>query len=234
MSESILRRFVKRITTNAFISGREKSQHPNAFLKRCRAIIHIGANEGQERDLYAEHSLYVLWVEALPDVFQKLTNNLRNYPKQRAVNALVTDKEGEHYDFHVSNNAGESSSIFDFKGHREIWPEVNFTRTIRLCSTTLPTLLRKEGLNQSGFDALVLDVQGAELLVVHGAGEALKSLKFIKTEAADFESYQGACTETTLSQALKERGFSPCHKEWFAGKEGVGSYYDILYKRTVE
>ena len=230
---SILRRIAKRITACAFNGGMERSQHPNDFLNCCRAVIHIGANEGQERDLYAKHSLSVLWVEALPDVFQKLTNNLRNYPKQRAVNALVTDQEGEHYDFNVSNNAGESSSIYDFQGHKEIWPEVNFTRTIRLRSTTLPALLRKEGLNPSGFDALILDVQGAELLVIRGAGEVLDSIKFVKTEAADFESYRDACTETTLSQALKERDFFPCYKEWFAGKESVGSYYDILYKRAV-
>lgn len=179
---------------------------PNGFLTHCRAVIHIGANDGTERDLYARHSLAVLWVEALPDVFQTLANNLRDYPKQRAINALVTDRDGETYDCHVSSNSGASSSIYDFQDHQELWPDVAFTNTIRLCSTTLPTLLRDAGTSPSEFDALILDVQGAELLAVAGAGQVLDSLRFIRAEAADFASYRGACTLATLSRALKDKG----------------------------
>ncbi|MGI8820899.1 MAG: FkbM family methyltransferase [Chthoniobacterales bacterium] len=204
----------------------------NQFLRECRAVIHIGANDGGERNLYARHGLTVLWVEALPDVFQTLKNNLDGYPKQRAIRALVTDKDGETYEFHISNNSGESSSIYEFGDHEQLWPDVTFIKTIRLSSTTLPTLLRDAGSSPVDFDALILDVQGAELLVIQGAGQVLDSLRFIKAEASDFESYRGACTVTTLSQALKERGFSIRHKECFAAKPGVGSYYDILYTRS--
>ena len=227
-----------RYTTRQIIGGvlrrarRALSGDPNRFLSRCKAVIHIGANDGGERELYAHHSLSVLWVEALPDVFQTLVSNLRDYPKQKAINALVTDKEGETYDFHVSSNQGASSSIYEFQNHTELWPEVAFTKTIRLRSTTLRTLLRDAGYSPSEFDALILDVQGAELVVVKGAGEVLDSLRFIKAEASDFEAYKGACTVKTLSHALKGRGFTVRRKKRFAGKEGVGSYYDVLYERN--
>jgi FkbM family methyltransferase len=207
---------------------------PDQFLGQCKGVIHVGANDGAERDLYARYSLPVLWVEALPDMFNTLAQNLRNYPRQRAVNALVTDKEGETYDFHVSSNSGASSSIYELKGHKELWPDVAVTSTIQLRSITLPTLLRDEGTSPSEFDALILDVQGAELLVIAGAGQVLDSVRFVKAEAADFEAYQGACTVSTLSQALEARGFVVRRKERFARKEGIGSYYDILFERSAK
>jgi len=204
---------------------------PDRFLKRCKAVIHVGAADGGEREQYARYSLTVLWVEALPDVFQTLVRNLRDYPKQKAINALVTDKEGETYDFHVSSNRGASSSIYEFQDHKALWPDVTFTRTIRLRSTTLPTLLRKAGHSPSDFDTLILDVQGAELPVVEGAGDVLDSLRYIKAEAWDFEAYKGACTLETLSDALKQRGFTARRKRAYYGKEGVGFAYDVLYER---
>jgi FkbM family methyltransferase len=181
---------------------------PDRFLRNCRSVIHIGANDGGERDLYARYKLTVLWVEASPDIFQTLVSNLRDFPIQEAVNALVTDKAGESYEFHISNNLGASSSIFELKKHTKLWPDVTFTKSIRLKSTTPPALLRASGQTVTDFDALILDVQGAELLVIEGAGQVLDSIRFIKAEAADFESYREGCTGTTLSEALTKGVFN--------------------------
>jgi len=227
---------VKRVLQTArrtLRAARPKPSNLDQFLEECRGIIHVGANEGHERTVYDGYSLSVLWVEALPDVFTKLTENLRDYPRQHAVNALVTDREGESYDFHVSNNSGESSSVYEFHDHKKLWPDVKFDTTIRLRSTTLDALLHNHGVSPSNFDALILDVQGAELLVVLGGGDLLKHVRYIRAEAADFESYRGACTYATLTQALKERGFVYRRKDCFESMRGVGSYYNVLYERAV-
>ena len=204
---------------------------PNRFLRSCRAIIHVGANDGRERDLYARHSLSVLWIEAIPQVFQILEKHLRGYQNQSAINALLTDTEGKAYDFKVSNNAGHSSSIYELGGHKELWPDVSYTSTIQLFSKTLAGVLRDAGRSMADFDALILDVQGAELLVLSGAGEALTKLRFIKAEASDFEAYLGACTVDSLSAFLAGQGFALCQKRCFASKRGVGSYYDLLFEK---
>jgi FkbM family methyltransferase len=203
----------------------------NRFLKECKAVVHVGASDGSERDLYEYYSLSVLWIEALPQVFHVLQENLRTHPKQLAVNALITDCEGKTYSFNVSGNFGRSSSIYDFGGHKELWPDVCVVDTIQLRSRTLPSVLHGAAHSMADFDALILDVQGAELLVLAGAGESLSALRFIKAEAADFEAYRGACTLDLLSSFLAQRGFRLRRKDRFAYKKGLGSYYNVLYER---
>src|SRR5262245_63919006 len=99
-------------------------ERTNYFLKHVRGVVHIGANTGQERDIY--YDLPVLWVEPLEEAFTALQKNIAGYPKQQAYRYLLTDKDGIEYDFGVANNGGQSSSIFDFHLHKEIWPQVGY------------------------------------------------------------------------------------------------------------
>ena len=211
--------------------NRALGRDTNAYLWQCRRVLHVGANDGYERDVYAGCDLDVLWVEALPAVYEKLVANLRDFPRQKAVQALVTDRDGDEFDFHVSNNDGLSSSIFDLKDHRKLWPEVEFTQTVRLRSSTLETVVRRAGLESARFDALILDVQGAEHLVLAGAGKVLDGVTFVDVEVADFESYAGACTFEMVTRMLEERGFGKIRQREFMRKEGVGGYYEVLFKR---
>ncbi len=204
---------------------------PQRFLKQCRRIIHVGANDGAERGTYAEHDLTVLWVEALPAVFAKLQENLRAFRDQSAVNALLSDEAGRRYQFNVSSHGGQSSSIYDFGEHKALWPEIEILETVELESTTLARLLEDNQRSIEEFDALILDVQGAELLVLKGAGELLANIRFVQAEAADFDAYSGGCTLEVLSRFLAERGFRIRRKDCFAWKKGVGAYYNVVFER---
>jgi 2-O-methyltransferase len=108
-------------------------------------LIHVGANTGQERDLYRSHGLGVVWVEPIPNIFDQLIKNIATYPKQRAICALLTDKDGSEYDLHISNN-NISSSILELGQHKDIWPTVHYVDTLRMCSTRLDTLMQREGI----------------------------------------------------------------------------------------
>jgi len=134
----------------------------NGFLKKVSGVIHVGANTGQERDLYQRHGLRVVWVEPIPEVFEVLKANIESHPLQSAIQSLVTDKDDEEYEFYVSNYDGLSSSILQLKLHKDIWPDVRFTRTLVLRSTTLPSLLQRERINVNDYDALIMDTQGSE------------------------------------------------------------------------
>lgn len=201
------------------------------FLKKIDGVIHVGANFGQERDIYASQGLNVLWVEPIPDVFRQLRENIRGLPKQRALNYLVTDRDDEECEFFLSDNQGESSSMLAFARHSEMWPNVKYVGSMALKSITLTTMLGREGVDVGKYQALVLDTQGAELRVLRGAEEIVRNFRYIKLEAPDFESYQGCCTVRELSEYLLRYGFREISRNRFGYKENVGSYYDIVYRR---
>lgn len=204
---------------------------PDDFLKKAKGVIHIGANEGQERDLYARRGLNVIWIEPIPEVFEVLKKNIKNYPDQIAFQYLITDKDGAEYDFHIANNQGASSSIYDIKLHKDIWPEVTYQKSIKLRSVTLATMVKKEAVNLKNYDALVIDTQGSELLVLKGAASILPSFKFIKAEVPDFEAYSGCSQLKDVAKFLTSCGFKEYTRHKFAEHPKGGAYYDILFTR---
>ncbi|HKQ80513.1 MAG TPA: FkbM family methyltransferase [Blastocatellia bacterium] len=225
----LISRMVRRVknVVRPWIRG-----NPNYFLRKASGVIHVGANSGQERNLYGKHNLDVIWIEPIPDVYMSLKQNLEGFPRQHAFQRLITDRDDAEYTFHISNNDGKSSSIFDLDLHKEIWPTVSFQESIRLKGMTLASFAQKEGIDMNRYDALVLDTQGSELLVLKGASTLFTYFKYIKTEAADFESYAGCCKVEDIDSLLKQFGYVKRRQDKFASKAGVGSYYDVLYKQT--
>ncbi len=206
-------------------------KNPNKYLKDITGVIHIGANTGQERNLYKKHNLNVLWVEPIPKIYEALENNIKNYKKQKAIKALITDKNNKEYQFNIANNNGASSSILKLEKHKDMWPDVFYEETILLHSTTLKTLIEKENININKYQALVLDTQGSELLALKGSISILKHIKYIVTEVADFESYKDCCTLYDISKFMNEHGFEESYRSKFAENTSGGSYYDIIFKK---
>lgn len=210
----------------AFLRG-----NPDRFLRDVTGVIHVGANAGQERHLYHAHRLDVVWIEPIPEVFARLEANIAEFPRQRAVQGLVSDVDGRAYDFHVANNQGLSSSILTLKHHRDIWPDVRYERDLVLTSHTLPSLLARHGIDHHGYPALVLDTQGSELLILQGARSLLPAFTHIKTEAPDFEAYEGCCRISEITSLLAGHGFREQSRHCFARRQQGGCYYDVVYAR---
>jgi FkbM family methyltransferase len=197
----------------------------NRYLREVSGVIHVGANTGQERYLYASYGLDVLWIEPIPSAFDELCKNISVLPKQRALNCLITDKDGAEYTFNVANNGGQSSSILEFGRHTEIWPDVAFQSKLTLESITLDTLLGHEDRYQS----LVLDTQGSELLILKGATRLLSTIRFVTTEAADFEAYLGCARVDDIVQFLNGFDFKLMRKHKVAESPRGGGYFDLLF-----
>lgn len=202
------------------------------FLKDISGVVHVGANTGQEREIYNQYGLNVIWVEPIPQVFEQLKNNIIGYNKQQALQALITDTENKEYEFHVANNNGASSSIYELKDHKDIWPNVEYNESISLNSTTLTSLFKSKSVDISKYQALVMDTQGSELLVLKGSIPLLKYFKYIKTEVADFESYEGCCTLSQIKDFMLEHGYKECSRIIFAQHVKGGRYYDIIFKKN--
>lgn len=94
--------------------------NPDKFLKDISGVVHIGANTGQERERYNNYGLAVIWVEPIPDIYERLKDNVKEYKNQQAFRALITDVDDNKYEFHIANNNGASSSIYELKHHKDI------------------------------------------------------------------------------------------------------------------
>ncbi|HTB26938.1 MAG TPA: FkbM family methyltransferase [Puia sp.] len=204
--------------------------NPEKLLKKVKGIIHVGANTGQERELYTQYGLAVVWIEPIPEIFEKLQLNLLGFTGQIALKGLVTDQDDMEYQFHLANNNGASSSILDLNLHQDIWPEVGYEKTINLHSRKLSSLLNDNNINVSNYDMLVIDTQGSELLVLKGAESILNNFTYIQTEVPDFEAYKGCCQLKDLQSFLGERGYKEISRSRFATHPGGGNYYDMIFK----
>ncbi|AZQ66762.1 FkbM family methyltransferase [Silicimonas algicola] len=201
------------------------------FLKTCRTLVHIGANTGQERHLYNRLGLDVLWIEPIPNVYEALVRNLADFPHQQAFQGLISAEDGHAVAFNVASNEGASSSMLEFGLHRDIWPEVGYIEQLALTTMRLDTAVKAAGWDTRRIDALLLDTQGAELLVLQGADRVLDTVKFILTEAADFEAYKDGATVADLEAFLVPQGFSLLRSFEFAEHPAGGKYYDVLFGR---
>jgi FkbM family methyltransferase len=205
---------------------------PERYLEGGRGVIHVGANTGQERFEYARYGLKVAWVEPIPDIFAELQSNVADLPDQNAYNCLIAAQDGVKYEFQISDNEGASSSIL--QANRQIpgsWDKVKFSRSIELESISLPTFVRREGLDLASFDILVLDTQGAELLVLEGTREILSHFRYIKCETTNFEVYTGCSQLPDIDAFMSKNGFTQKGRFVLSRSHPPrgGRQWDVLY-----
>ncbi len=209
-----------------------KNKDPDRFLFHSSGVVHVGANVGGERHAYDWHDLYVAWFEPIPEVFARLNSNVSDFSKQIAINQLIADQDDKEFQFNVSNNKGASSSILNFKMHQDLWPDIAYTESLTLNSKTLASLIESGEIDMHKYDALVLDTQGSELLVLQGLKDYVRNFKYIKVEVADFEAYEGCCDTKDIEAFMHENAYKEFSRDKWKTVPNIGSYYDITYENT--
>lgn len=152
-------------------------------------VIHIGAHFGQEADVYHKHGLKVIWIEANRKIYQQLKQNVLKYAGTISINACVTDKDGDIVPFNISNNEGQSSSLFEFGTHTQEHPGIVFTERTRLQTARVETILKDRKINPEEYDFVNIDIQGAELLALKGMD--LSHIRYAYLEVNERELYKG-------------------------------------------
>ena len=185
-------------------------------LALAHGVLHLGAHIGHEAPKYAKANKPVVWVEAMPDIYEQLVARLRGFPGQRAVRALLGDVDGAEHTFFVSNNdSGVSSSLFQFgprgSGIASLWPELDLhmVAELTLPMMTLDTLLRDNALDPADYDYWVVDLQGAELLALLGAPGALRYCRALYIEVSTVPVYDEAPLWPDLRDYVEAAGFVP-------------------------
>jgi len=97
--------------------------------------------------------------------------------------------------------------------------------------TTLDTIMIEAQLAEN-VDLLKIDVQGAELLVLHGAEQTLPRVRFVLTEVSFTPLYEGSCVLAEVYDLLSARGFRLLSlQEGFRGTDGELLQCDALFGR---
>jgi FkbM family methyltransferase len=199
------------------------------FLRNVNGVIHIGANEGQEREHYKKYNINrVLWIEADPNVFKKLKKNISKYKNHIAINYLILDKS-QKTKFNISNAEGNASSVLNLLKHKEMYPEIKFIKRITIQGYTFALVVKREGINIKNYQALILDTQGSELMILKGANKLLNNFKYIKLECADFEIYKSSPTVKEISKYLKKFNFKEKKRIKIDENKKNQNVYDVLY-----
>lgn len=221
-------------TLNNQESARIRAALFQQYLHRAKGVLHLGAHLGHEAIHYAAQKKPVMWVEALPHIHSRLAKNLEKYPDQQAFCALLGDRNGMQKTFYISNNAeGVSSSMFQFgdygNGDKTLWPELNLSMVdgITLPMIRLDTLMQGNAVDAAKYDLWVVDLQGAELLALQGAGNLLQGCLALYVEVSTVEVYQCGVLWQQLQQWLIEAGFRPL---WQPEKP----HDDVLFVRSSE
>jgi FkbM family methyltransferase len=141
--------------------------------------------------------------EPLPAALVALNALAERDPRVTVIAAAVSETDGTA-EFHVSSNDGESSSLLDFGSHRELFPEVSMRETITVRTRRFDSAVREFGLEPP--DALIIDVQGAELQVLRSFGSALLDrVRLIYTEVSTEPVYAGSGLLSDIEALLAAR-----------------------------
>jgi len=163
-------------------------------------VLHLGAHLGEEAPEYAAAGApSVVWVEADPEVATRLGDAVAAYG-HRAVQALVSDRDGDEVEFYRSANDGKSSSLLPMKTHLREHPDIPVVGSTRLRTTTVDTLCDELGIG--AVDLLTMDLQGAELLALRGAKRTLTSVRYVYSEVNVDELYEGCAQLEEVDAAL--------------------------------
>tara|TARA_A100000164_G_scaffold344245_1_gene343167 strand:- start:335 stop:961 length:627 start_codon:yes stop_codon:yes gene_type:complete len=170
-------------------------------------VIHIGAHDGQEYNTYKAVGVKnITWIEANPEISTRLEKRFQGQNNINVINSLVSDKDNEEIFFNITNNE-QSSSILDLGSHKNLFPDVFFTKKIRLFTKTIDTIISEFQIKDK-FDFINIDVQGAELLVLKGAENTLKSARAIYTEVNTDYVYKNCALMYEIDEFLSTFGFS--------------------------
>lgn len=181
----------------------------NGFkLKKPTTVLHIGANSGQEVAKYEKLELIGYHIEAIPDVFKILNGKCELTKNQHAIHACVSDEIGKVISFNVASNGAQSSSMFPLGRHANEYPNIKYTTSVSVSTETIDHLISTQAISPA-VNFIVIDVQGAEMLVLKGAKQLLSSPDVVGllVEVSAEPLYEGGASFMQVNEFLKEKNF---------------------------
>ncbi|GEO07620.1 FkbM family methyltransferase [Segetibacter aerophilus] len=188
--------------------------------KKSLTIFEIGACEGEDSvkysRLFPEAKIYAF--EPLPANIPLIQHNFLKYGVRNAsyFNKALSNKEGQA-EFYVSSGrpdealesdwdyGNKSSSLLQPEKHLETAPFIQFKDKIVVETITLKSFCIAN--NIKAIDFVHMDVQGAELMVLEGAGDFISSIKVIWLEVSKVNFYKNQPLVADVKKFMSENNF---------------------------
>ncbi len=184
-----------------------------------KGVLHIGAHQGNEIGVYEQiGAKRVAFFEANPKLASQLRERFSDNPAVTVVERAISASEGRAT-FNVASS-DQSSSLLEFEEHLQMYPSILPTEQIDVRTSTLDDCMAEVGLVPAEFNLLAIDIEGAELLALRGAAEALNSIEAIQLEVNYSERFKGCAKIWEIDAFLEPLGFSrvktqtPFHPDW--------------------
>jgi len=218
----------KKNLSNNFLNIKDKESLIS--LIDSKGVLHLGAHKGEEADIYQWLGKKVIWVEAIPKVFNQLKDNLYFYSDQEAYCLLLGDMDNIKKIFYISNNDSVSSSLFKFSKNtldRKYFSEqaLETKNEIKLEMSKLDTFVKKNNIDISNYNHWIVDLQGAELLALKGAENSLDFCDSLLIEISKVDIYENGVLWPELKNWLIKRNFYPV-------TEPLENHADVLFKKV--
>lgn len=184
---------------------------------KVTGIIHVGGHYAEEDQLYLRAGVDKrMYFEPVYENFAELKKRVQPGAILHNVALGSENKTGEM--FIESANQGESCSLLEPLEHLKQYPNITFD------SRQIVDVCRLDSFETTGFNFLVLDVQGYELEVLKGAIHALDHIDYVLSEVNFVEMYRGCVLFAELSEWLAVRGLKFKQKEMCTENWGEAFY----------
>ena len=192
----------------------------NQYNIKIKGILHIGAHECEELEIYKKLGVNennIIWIEAIKEKCIKNKNNgIKN-----VFNYLITNSDNKITSFNIANNY-QSSSILNLHLHKKYHPSVKMIKSINIESITINKFFKENNINNTNYNFWNLDIQGAELLALKGAGDILENVDILYLEVNNKEVYKDCCLVTDLDTYLSNYNFKRIHTQYWNDVCGWG------------
>ncbi len=210
-------------------------------------IFEIGSCEGEDtiklRGKFPNASIYCF--EPLQKNITRFKNHLKKYQAEgpKVFKLALSNKNGEAT-FHVSSGqpdhlpktkdwdyGNKSSSLFPPKEHTKTHEWIKFDFKQKVKTQRLDSFCEQQNVHKVDF--IYMDVQGAELMVLEGAGRKLRDVTAIWLEVEAIELYAKQPIKKDVEAFMKKNGFS-CLKSTVDAISGDQLYINNRVLRRIK
>lgn len=171
-------------------------------------IIHVGGHYLEERVDYQKMGLNnTIWIDANDDIVSEVLKKTTLCDGERVLHCLVSDVDDQEMKFYVTNNLC-SSSMLKLETHLTHYPHIKVIAVKNYKTSRLDTLFSENNISFTDRNFMNLDIQGAELLALKGAGKILDSIKYVYAEINAEHLYENCSLVNEIDDYLKPFGFS--------------------------